>query len=63
PGDDAIEREIRAALQSGMSPHVVADFVFKAIRSGRFYILTHPEANALVQQRMEGILGSGTLAC
>ena len=63
PGDDAIEREIRAALQSGMSPDVVAGFVFRAIRSGRFYILTHPEANALVQQRMEGILGSGTLAC
>ena len=63
PGDDAIEREIRAALQSGMSPDVVADFVFRTVRSGRFYILTHPEANALVQQRMEGILGSGTLAC
>jgi len=63
PGDDAIEREIRTALQSGMSPNVVADFVFRAIRSGRFYILTHPEASVLVQQRMEGILGDGILTC
>lgn len=63
PRDETMAEEIRAALQSGMSPHVVADFVFRAIRSGRFYILTNPEANALVQQRMEGILGSGTLSC
>lgn len=63
PADEAMTEEIRAAIQSGMSPHVVADFVFKAIRSRTFYILTHPEANVLVQQRMEGILGDGNLTC
>jgi NAD(P)-dependent dehydrogenase (short-subunit alcohol dehydrogenase family) len=44
------------AVQSGMSPQEVADKVFEAIRTDRFYILTHPETLPLVQARMENIL-------
>jgi NAD(P)-dependent dehydrogenase (short-subunit alcohol dehydrogenase family) len=44
------------AVQDGMSPQQVADYVFKAVRDEKFYILPHPEYKPLVQTRMEDIL-------
>lgn len=56
PEGEAIIQEMRQAAQAGMSPQQVADYVFKAIRVEQFYILTHPEFNPMVQNRMENIL-------
>ena len=39
-----------------MSPQEVADHVFTAIREERFYILTHPEATPIIEERMQNIL-------
>lgn len=56
PEDKVLAEYMRQVLQAGMSPLQVADYVFKAIREERFYILTHPEINTAVQIRMEDIL-------
>lgn len=50
------EERLRLALEEGMAPEVVADLVFQAIREERFYILTHPERNRQIRDRMEDIL-------
>ena len=44
------------AVKTGMEPHDVAGHVFDAIRGEHFYILTHPDWNPLIQQRMDNIL-------
>jgi len=50
-------KKMRQAIQEGMSPHEVADHVFKAIEDKQLYILTHPsETTPLVKQRMENLL-------
>jgi NAD(P)-dependent dehydrogenase (short-subunit alcohol dehydrogenase family) len=56
PELEVIVQEMRQAAQTGMSPEQVADYVFKALRVEQFYILTHPEFNSMVQNRMENIL-------
>ncbi len=50
-------RNVRAEMESGMSPVEVADYVYKAIQDGTFYIHTHPELKTWVYARMEGTLG------
>ncbi len=42
--------------RDGMPPEEVADIVLAAIREERFYILTHPEYKARVEERMQAIL-------
>ncbi|MDJ0800812.1 MAG: SDR family NAD(P)-dependent oxidoreductase [Calothrix sp. MO_167.B12] len=49
-------KELRQAVETGMSPDEVADQMFRSIMEKRFYILTHPEAIPLVQARMEAII-------
>jgi hypothetical protein len=39
-----------------MEPEVIADLVLSAVREERFYILTHPERNWQIRDRMEAIL-------
>jgi NAD(P)-dependent dehydrogenase (short-subunit alcohol dehydrogenase family) len=51
-------QEMHRAIQSGMSPHLVADYVFNGIREEKFYILTHPEYMPVVKKRMEKIMGT-----
>lgn len=46
-------------VKNGLSPEEAAEITFAAIRAERFYILTHPEINAAVRLRVEGILGAG----
>ncbi len=43
-------------LKKGLSPRNVGDQVLSAIREERFYILTHPDWNHLIEQRMRNIL-------
>jgi NAD(P)-dependent dehydrogenase (short-subunit alcohol dehydrogenase family) len=47
---------LRQLVRTGMPPGQVADAVFEALRSGRFYILTHPEGKETIRMRMEDIL-------
>jgi hypothetical protein len=42
-----------------MAPEDAAEITFEAIRAERFYILTHPEINAAIRLRSEGIVGAG----
>jgi NAD(P)-dependent dehydrogenase (short-subunit alcohol dehydrogenase family) len=63
PGEELLDPEwqarigdFRQAVQAGTPPDQIADQVFRAIRAEQFYILTHPEENALIQGRMEDIL-------
>ena len=53
---EAVFSAFRQAVETGMAPERVADHVFDAIRANRFYILTHPEMNPMVQQRLEDVL-------
>lgn len=50
------EQRLKGALQEGMAPEAVAELVFAAVREERFYILTHPERNWQIRNRMEDIL-------
>jgi NAD(P)-dependent dehydrogenase (short-subunit alcohol dehydrogenase family) len=56
PNLEAIVQEMRHAAQTGMPPQQVADFVFNAIRTEQFYILTHSEFTQVVQERIENII-------
>ncbi|MBL0212228.1 MAG: SDR family NAD(P)-dependent oxidoreductase [Holophagaceae bacterium] len=57
---DPVSMKIAAAVlqatASGIEPDRVAEAVFEAIASDRFYILTHPDTKAGVRVRMEDIL-------
>lgn len=59
-GQESISRygkKMRQAIQDGMSPSEVADYVFKAIENKQLYILTHSsETTPLVKKRMENLL-------
>lgn len=47
---------VERRVAGGIPPSLAADLVFRAIRNGRFYIMTGPLAKLLVQLRMEDIL-------
>jgi NAD(P)-dependent dehydrogenase (short-subunit alcohol dehydrogenase family) len=47
---------IQAFIEQGMPPEAVADKVFDAIRADRFWILTHPEFDASIRDRVDGML-------
>jgi len=55
------QRELLLAevLRGAMAPDEVAERVLDAIRSQRFYILTHDGSTAAVEQRMRAILEGG----
>ena len=56
-GDDGGLRSIVDQLiESGLEPDDIAAMVVDAIRTNRFYVLTHPEWQSLVTQRVEHIL-------
>jgi NAD(P)-dependent dehydrogenase (short-subunit alcohol dehydrogenase family) len=48
--------QMRQVIAAGLPTEQVADWVFEAIRSEKFYILTHPAWKPLIQVRMENIL-------
>lgn len=56
PQRQALMEAVRNMLASGMQPDEVAHMVFEAVRDERFYILTHPELNDRVRQRVDAIL-------
>jgi hypothetical protein len=46
-------------VESGIEPAEVAEHVVEAIRSGRFYVLTHGEMNDAIQRRAEQVIAGG----
>jgi NAD(P)-dependent dehydrogenase (short-subunit alcohol dehydrogenase family) len=56
------EEMASAALAAGLPPAAVAGRVVDAVKTGRFYILTHPEFGPRVRERMEDILEGRTPA-
>jgi NAD(P)-dependent dehydrogenase (short-subunit alcohol dehydrogenase family) len=51
------DEQSRHAVQSGrITPDQVAEMVFDAVSTDRFYILTHPKIKRAIQARMEDIL-------
>lgn len=60
PGAEEMEQLGRQLLAAGSPPSAVADIVFDAIRSERFYIFPHPEWKERIRERMSIILEEGT---
>lgn len=57
---DFIEEMAGSLFSTAMPTAAVADLVFEGMRSGRFYILTHPEGSReQVRKRMQTILDDG----
>jgi NAD(P)-dependent dehydrogenase (short-subunit alcohol dehydrogenase family) len=57
PAANAFRERAAAELKKvGLSPRVVGEQVLAAIRDERFYILTHPELNPVIEQRTQDIL-------
>jgi len=52
----AAREAARALVESGMDPAWVADAVVRAVRTGSFYVLTHPEMGEAVRLRAEQVL-------
>jgi NAD(P)-dependent dehydrogenase (short-subunit alcohol dehydrogenase family) len=47
---------VRTLIAQGLSPETVAERTVRAVRTGEFYVLTHPEMGPAVRRRAEGIL-------
>ena len=56
PQAEAFQEWFREQLRNGLSPRSVGDQVLSAIRDERFYILTDPDWNPMIEQRMKSIL-------
>jgi NAD(P)-dependent dehydrogenase (short-subunit alcohol dehydrogenase family) len=56
PQEQMVEGMVRAAIEAGMPPEVVADKVLEAILAEKFWILTHSKTKKIVEKRMIGIL-------
>ena len=54
--DPTEAQRLQRALEDGMAPEQVAELVLRAVREEQFYILTHPERNWQIRNRMEDIL-------
>lgn len=56
PMTQAVDQAMARAIEGGIPAAQVADQVFSAIRERRFYVLTHPHFQPLIEQRMAAIL-------
>jgi NAD(P)-dependent dehydrogenase (short-subunit alcohol dehydrogenase family) len=50
------EAMVRGLVENGVPPESIADKVFEAIVAEQFWILTHPEMDASIRQRVEGMI-------
>jgi NAD(P)-dependent dehydrogenase (short-subunit alcohol dehydrogenase family) len=53
---EIVARNQRMTEETGIQPERAAEIVLEAIRDDRFYILTHTDYDAVIQERMENIL-------
>jgi len=56
PKQQAVIEMFEKLNEHGMAPEKFAGLVFNAIRNDQLYLLSHPDRNAFIQQRMENIL-------
>jgi NAD(P)-dependent dehydrogenase (short-subunit alcohol dehydrogenase family) len=56
PAAQRVRSIVRQQIEGGIEPDEVAAHVLDAVRSNRFYILTHPEWNAAIETRVRDIL-------
>jgi NAD(P)-dependent dehydrogenase (short-subunit alcohol dehydrogenase family) len=59
PGAPDLREVLREVIAAGKDPNEVAQMVADAVRSKRFYIVTHPESLAAIEARMRAILDGG----
>jgi NAD(P)-dependent dehydrogenase (short-subunit alcohol dehydrogenase family) len=55
-GSEEFGTLVRALVEKGVSPESIADQVFAAIAKKEFWILTHPEFDAAIRERVIGML-------
>jgi NAD(P)-dependent dehydrogenase (short-subunit alcohol dehydrogenase family) len=58
-GTEDVRGFLNALVDSGIDPNEVADRVVDAVRTGRFWILTHPTTLPAAQRRWDAIAGDG----
>ena len=51
---------LKAVLENGLQPAAVAAMVLDAVKTDRFYILTHPEWTPMIEQRMTDVVEGRT---
>jgi NAD(P)-dependent dehydrogenase (short-subunit alcohol dehydrogenase family) len=51
----AVEPQVRRAIEKGMAPAAVAGLVAEAVKSRRFWILTHPDFTEIAMRRWQSI--------
>lgn len=56
-GAESLRQTVRLLVEGGIDPAEVADAVLDAVRTNRFYILTHTETQSMVRTRLEDIVG------
>lgn len=56
PEQEKLGQFMQQSIQAGIPPRQVATQVFEAIKAEKFYILTHPDMNYRIQDRLEDIL-------
>jgi len=56
PIAEVVRQWLQDQIKEGINPRYVGEMVLAAIREERFYILTHPEMNELIEKRMKNIL-------
>lgn len=54
--ESALTEVISGLINSGIEPSAVAEMVVDAVKNRRFYILTHPDWNPMIQDRVERIV-------
>jgi NAD(P)-dependent dehydrogenase (short-subunit alcohol dehydrogenase family) len=52
----AAYREMKEAVETGMSVQEMTEYIFKAIEHEQLYVLSHPELTPYIQERMDNIL-------
>ncbi len=53
---EALQERLDLVIEGGMSPDLVAEATFDAIREEKFYILTNPEMKPLIDKRAQDLL-------
>lgn len=56
PEEEEILEQVRESIEEGMTIQEVSNIIFDGIREEQLYVLTHPEWNSRVSQRIDNIL-------
>jgi NAD(P)-dependent dehydrogenase (short-subunit alcohol dehydrogenase family) len=61
PQGDRFWKGLTEQLAVGMDPDDVGPLVLDAVRSGRFWVLTHPGMAGMVRNQLDALMGDGSL--